>query len=205
MECKATFIALDNSSALAELQKYPSIKFFLTGGVRFDGIPAKGIMHSSESFSGTPLLPDSMKQREFAFGEFLNQKRIFCNGNFFTCAEIIKFTANKLGGAHTDYKREGRHADLEEAAYYLMIGGPPAEDADVPGQIYLALEPKGSEFLSGFHVEIVAAATSLIHVRLGGQPVMQLSQKRSWRTRWEEFRGKFRRRYLVHDFGGHEN
>ena len=141
-----------------------------------------------------------MEEKELSFGEFVNQKRIYFNGVFLTCAEVIKFTANKLGGVHTDYNRTGKNAVLQEAAYYLMIGGPIPEDGDFPGEIYLPLEPEGSEFLSGFHIEIIAAATSLIQVRINGNPVMKLNRKKSLRTRWREFFGKDVIRRIVYKF-----
>jgi hypothetical protein len=199
IDSKPTFFALDNSAVLKEIEQQPSIKYFLTGGVRLNGNPVMGIMHSSAPFSGQPLLPAAygMKEKELSLGEFVNQRRIYFNGVFLTCADIIKFTANKLGGAHADYNRTGKNAVLQDAAYYLMIGGPIPGDGDIPGEIYLPLEPEGSEFLSGFHIEIVAAATSLIQVRINGNPVMKLDRRKSLRTRWREFLRKDAVRYII--------
>jgi hypothetical protein len=42
-----TFYALDNAGALDAIRSQPSIKYFLTGGVRFNGIPMCYIYDSS--------------------------------------------------------------------------------------------------------------------------------------------------------------
>jgi hypothetical protein len=61
----------------------------------------------------------------------------------------------------------------------------PESPLSVPGpvEVYMVLEPDSEEILSGIHLEIIAAATSLIQVRIDGQPVIELNTKTSWRTR----------------------
>ena len=119
---------------------------------------------------------------------------------YYPVAEVIKYTANKLGGAHYDLDRPGHLAKLDEAASYMKFGGPQPYDHPPPSHIYLCLEPEGSEVLTALHIEIIAAATSLIQVRLDGTPVMQLQTKKSWKTWIREKLGKTKGGYKTYDY-----
>src|ERR1700686_1705831 len=54
---EATIPALDNSASLTALPKHPAIDYFLTAGVRFNGIPVSGIYNSAYLFQGAPKIP----------------------------------------------------------------------------------------------------------------------------------------------------
>jgi hypothetical protein len=96
---KATVPVLDNSAPLAALLHEPSINYFLTGGVKFNGDPIRGIYNSALPSEGRPLIPvDVMPDKELKVSAFLAQKRLFFEGSQYSCEDIIKFTANKLGG-----------------------------------------------------------------------------------------------------------
>jgi hypothetical protein len=194
-----TFFTLDNTVSLSRIDNHPSIDFFLTGGVKFNGEPFQGTYHSSLPYNGTPLLPHQpMPEIQLNLGKFLRQKRIFFQGAFFTCEDIILFVANKLGGAHLDYDREGRFGELEKAASFMKFGGPEPEAISLLNcTIYLPLERKGAEVLSGLHVEIVAAATSFIQLRLNDTPIFVLRTKPSIRTKLRKAIGLKRPRYIV--------
>lgn len=196
-----TLLALDNTEALAALPSQESINYFLTGGIRFNGTPVAGIYNSSLPSTGAPLIPvDQMKEKEFKLGEFLRQRRLYFEGSYFTCEDIIKYTANKLGGAHYDLNRPGQLAKLDEAASYMKFGGPKPFDHPPPDHIYLCLEPEGSEVLTALHIEIIAAATSLIQVRLSGTPIMNLQKKESWHTWIRRKIQKSKGRYKTIDY-----
>jgi hypothetical protein len=194
---EATIPALDNSAPLAALSKHPAIDYFLTAGVRFNGVPVSGIYNSADPFQGEPQIPvDRMQDREMKVSEFLAQKRLYFDRALFSCADIIKFTANKLGGAHFDTKREPHHEQLDRASQYMKYGGPhPSPGWDPGSQIYLVLEPDSSEILSGLHIEIVAAATSFIQIKFGGNPIMKLTTKPSFRTRLRRLLGLNKARF----------
>jgi hypothetical protein len=182
---EATVPAMDNSAPLAALPGEPSINYFLTGGVKFNGLPISGIYNSALAAQGKLLIPvDTMPVREFKIGEFLAQKRLFFEGTLYSCSEIIKFTANKLGGAHFDTKRDSRLEKLDRASQYMKYGGPYPSPIWDPGcEVYVVLEPNSKEVLSGLHIEILAAAASLINLKLDGEPIKQLTTKTSLRTR----------------------
>ena len=141
-----------------------------------------------------------MIEKKFRLGDFLRQRRLFFEGSYFTCEDIIKYTANKLGGAHYDLNRSGHWAKLDEAASYMKFGGPQPWDHQPPSHIYLCLEPESAEVLSGLHIEVIAAATSLIHVHLSDVPVMQLQRRKSWRAWLREKLGKTKARYRTYDY-----
>jgi hypothetical protein len=194
---EATIPALDNSVALAALANHPAIDYFLTAGIRFNGVPVSGIYNSGDPFQGKPQIPvDRMLDREMKVSEFLAQKRLYFEGALFSCADIIKFTANKLGGAHFDTRREPHHEQLDRASQYMKYGGPhPSPEWDPGSQIYMVLEPDSKEVLSGLHIEIVAAATSFIQIRFGGNPIMKLTTKTSLRTRLRRLLGLNKARF----------
>src|ERR1700676_3366607 len=54
---KATVPLLDNSAPLDALSHEPSINYFLTGGVRFNGVPIRGIYNSELPYQAQPLMP----------------------------------------------------------------------------------------------------------------------------------------------------
>jgi hypothetical protein len=97
---KPTCFVLDNSKTIELLNDALPIEYFLTGGVKFSGIPILGVYESTAIYTGKPILPvEEMDDLEVGIGGLLDQERIYFRGTFFTCAEIIKFCANKA--AHT--------------------------------------------------------------------------------------------------------
>ena len=182
---EATVPTIDNSEVVAEIANQPSVSYFLTGGVKFNGTPRSGIYTSTIPAQDKPLLPvDRMRDREMKISVFLAQKRLYFEGAFFSCADIIKFAANKLGGAHYDTRREADHEKLNRAAQYFQYGGPQLQSIPSPHcEVYMIFEPKSPEPLSGLYIEIIAAASSFVHLRLDGKPVMKLTTRLSMRTR----------------------
>jgi hypothetical protein len=182
---EATVPVLDNSVPLAALLREPSINYFLTGGVRFNGVPIRGIYNSALPPEGRPLLPvEVMPDKELKASAFLAQQRLFFEGTFYSCEDIIKFTAHKLGGAHFDTKRNPSLEKLDRASQYMKYGGPqPSPDWEPDSEIYMVLEPNSNEVLSGSHIEIIAAAASFIQIKLDGKPIMKLTRKTSFRAR----------------------
>ena len=177
---KPAFPAIDNAALLSKLTTIPSINYFLTGGVKFDGKNAQGIYHSTDRFPGKPLLDvTGLKHEKFRLKDFLSQKRVYFEGTFFSCEDIIKYTANKLGGAHYDLNRTEHYSKLDEAASFMKFGGPRQLEDSPPSQIYMVLEKDGSEVLSAVHIEIIAASASFIQVELDGTPVVPLLVKPS--------------------------
>ncbi len=171
---KATFPIADNRPIIHALAKGANVEYYLTAAVRFDGHPLLHFFHSKLDAEMGPVLPfDDYGHRLVGTKEFLKQKRLFFRGSMFSCEEIIQFTANKAGGVHLDGKLNPRQALLLAASTYMTFGGPRENlDQDPPGEIYLPLEPNGSEVLSGLHIEIIAAAASLLGVHINGQPLM---------------------------------
>lgn len=191
-----TFPVFDTSKVFAAINADASITYFLTGGIRFDGRPVMGIYNSSKEASQEPLLPiDKMKQITLKLGKFSKQKRVFFEGTSFSCEEVILFMANKLGGVHFDQKKDDRQQKLERASNYMTFGGPLEKMPGKPkGELYLALEPEGREFLSGLHIEIVAAATSLLQIQINGEPLIELITKK---TIWSRISNLFQKAPLI--------
>lgn len=102
----------------------------------------------------------------------------------------MRYTANKLGGAHLDFNRTGKFAVMERASEFMTYGGPPAPPAEPPGEMYLVFEPASNEILSGFHIEVIAAAASFIQIEFDGERLLPLTVKRSLRSRFKSLLGR---------------
>lgn len=196
---EASVYVLDNSAALAELQNQPSINYFLTGGVKFNGAPFSGTYKSSLPYEGKHLIPvATMPERELKISEFLAQKRLFFEGTYFSCEDIIKFTANKAGGAHFDKRMDPHFEKLARAAQYMKYGGPEPSARWDPGcEIYMVLEPNSTEILSALHVEIIAAATSFVQLHFNDTPLLILKHHTSMKTKLKRALGLNKARLRV--------
>jgi len=198
----ATVPVLDNQSVIAEIPQKEDVTYFLTGGIRMNGSPVSGIYHSTLNAPTPPRLPlHTMAEIDVKVSQFLSQKRVYYAGTFFTASDIISYTANKLGGAHLDFNRAGKFAEMERAAEFLTYGGPPAPPAEPPGEMYLILEPASDEILSGFHIEIIAAASSFVRVEFDGQPLVPLTVKQSIRSLFDRLLRRNRAKYTLYDRG----
>jgi hypothetical protein len=71
-----------------------------------------------------------------------------------------------------------------------------------PSELYLALESKGSEILSGLHIEIIAAAASFVHLHLDGEPVVLWNESKSlWQRMRDLFKPKRKPGFRVYPHG----
>lgn len=188
---KTSFEVERNADHVAAVQADASITYYLTGGVRFDGVPISRVYDSTKPAGPAPLVPMCPPTFErVRFKEFVDQKRIYFEGEWITCREIVTFTANKLGGVHLDFRRNDRQLLLARASAHLTFGGPPqTARSGTPGEVHLVVEQNGVEVLSGFHVEVIAAATTLMQVHFDGEPLMPLRAHRSLSSRLKELLG----------------
>jgi hypothetical protein len=182
---------LNNDAVVKVLPGVPEIDYFLTGGVCFSGIPVSGTYRSNIPFRGVVPIPiDRMEFEQMRLGAFTRQKRLYFAGQFFTCEEIIKFVANKLGGVHLDARRDGRNELLEAAAGAVTFGGPESKlMRGRLGQTHLVVEPQAIEPLNGLHVEIVSAAASLICVEFDGKPLADITSAQPLASRIADYLG----------------
>lgn len=187
---KPKFVILDNYAVIEAISRRSDITYFLTGGVRFNGRAVYGI-YSSDAPAPPygPVIPvDKMEQRLVRQRDFLEQKRVFFEGDYFSTAEIIKFVANKLGGVHHDMKRTVHHERLERAADFMTFGGHVDNIVrGVAGEMHLLLEPDATEALTGLHIEIVAAAAAFISIHIDDTQLMPIEVHRSLKEKVRAF------------------
>ncbi|MER8638750.1 hypothetical protein [Mesorhizobium sp. M1365] len=199
---RPTFRVLDNDEWLTTLRTDPGLTYALTGGALFNGRAFKMYYHST-----TPEPLELVRKLDLpgyktvSLSAFINQNRIIFKGQNIILSEIITFAANKLGGVHYDANRNERQRLLEEASNHMTFGGPLDRiGVKPPGTLYVCLEPEGDQILSGFHVEIIAAASSLIQMELDGQPLFELKTKPKWYKNYGFFNDRAadgqQRRYL---------
>lgn len=179
-----TFAVLDNADALQAVGSDARVNYFLTGGVMLSGTPVSCIYNSS----APPSEPLPLKRPEHVMvktGKFLQQKRVFFEGHHFTAEDIILFMANKLGGVHFDNRLDAKQQQMQRASEFMTFGGPIEKlGREPPGKLHLTIESDSTSVLSGFHLEIIAAASSLIQVHLDGEPVALMPEMRkTWFAR----------------------
>lgn len=178
-----------NTQAKAYADRTGAFRYYLTAGVKANDRPISHIYESQ--------LPEEAVNREFVcegrvrlpLKQFLAQPRLFHAGNWFTTEQILRFVANKLGGNHLDFDRQGEWAKLEAANAFMRYGGPPLA-APPPGcGVYLRLEPASAEIIGGVHLEVIAAAASFAQMEIDG---VQLCTLRTHQSLIERLRGLFR-------------
>jgi len=184
-----TFAVLDNDEWLSTLRDDPGLTYALTGGALFNGRAFKMYYHSTSPDPTDAVSRLALPEYKFvSLGAFINQHRIIFKGHNITLADIITFTANKLGGVHYDTNRNEKQRMLEQASDHMTVGGPLDKiGVHPPGELYLYLEPQSDQILSGFHIEIIAAASSLVQIHLDGDPLFQFETKPKWYSRFGVF------------------
>lgn len=176
-----TFPVLDNNTIFDALKCAPDVNYYLTGGIRMNGFPVSSVYDSStKSPADAGVKAGPLPTVMMTSGRMCRQPRLFHAGEQFTCEQIIRFTANKLGGVHLDFERDPREAQLDRAARHMTFGGDPQMlERGKPGVLHLALEPTGREALSGIYLEVIAASASLLNVHFDGKPLMQFVVRKS--------------------------
>ncbi len=198
---EVSFPILDNSQVFEALATARDVNYFLTGGVMFNGVPLMGFYNSTAPPGDGPSIPIGQFPEAFlSFGRFKRQKRVWFEGEAFSCEQIITFVANKLGGVHYDGRRDTQQQQMERAAQFITFGGPPDRLArQPPGKMHFVVEPESGEALSGFHVEIIAAAASFIGMHIDGKPLINLERKATLADRIAKIFSR-RRRISLLDF-----
>ncbi|OGE31025.1 hypothetical protein A2631_05075 [Candidatus Daviesbacteria bacterium RIFCSPHIGHO2_01_FULL_44_29] len=110
--------------------KVEEVRFYSAGGAEYDGMRIQEMIELSRALS-----PEEVKRRfgkqtkpplqKYTMDSYLLAPSIIYEGNVFNRIELIKFIANKLGGAHyeVDPKKMARMKALDEAKDRYQIGG----------------------------------------------------------------------------------
>lgn len=175
----ALFDVQGNAQAKAYADRTGAFRYYLTAGVKADGRPISHIYESQ--------LPEEAVNRDFVregrirlpLRKFLAQPRLLHAGHWFTTEQILRFVANKLGGNHLDFDRQGEWARLEAANAFMRYGGPPLAEPPPGCEVYLRLEPKSAEIIGGVHLEVIAAAASFAQMEIDGIQLCTLRTHRS--------------------------
>jgi hypothetical protein len=107
---------------------------------------------------------------------FLNSKRIYFEGNWFSAEQIISLICNKHGGVHFDTRRDKPWQEtLERAAIYMTFGNPNYEtesriiDLEEPGGPCMVVIPEeAGNSWSCLDIELLSAAQALLNVHCNG-------------------------------------
>lgn len=185
LDVRATFPLNDNSAVFEAIPHAADIRYYLTAGVSLNGHPYMHVYDSKLPADAPRSLPiGNMPIKMVSVSKLLTQPRLFFADDSFTCEEIIRFTANRLGGVHLDFRRKDRETMLETAGQYMTFGGPLNRvEIGTPGKLHLDVEPQSREALSALHLVVVSAASSLLQVHFDGQPLLKFERKRSIASR----------------------
>lgn len=172
-----TVPVLDDDEIIAAASADSDIEYYLSAGVKFNGIPFWSLYSSKSGEVATwasKMLEPCIRQERL--GKLMKRKALFYDGTLFDFDEVLRFACNKLGGAHYSTSRNPRQSKLDEAAKFLTVGAPKAAlppDKKV-GTVHLGLEGDGSEVLSGIAITVIVAATMLVNVKFDGQPLVMI-------------------------------
>lgn len=170
-----TFPVLDDEHIFAAVREDSHVKYYLSAGVKFAGSPIVGVYHS-ESDAPADWVSEMARagSSELKLGKAQKKSVLYYEGVIYRFDEVIRFVANKMGGAHTSGLRNDRDSALEDASDYMTFGGPEEHlTTRPPSVIHLPLEPNSKNWMSGLHVVIIAAATMVLNVRFNGEPFFE--------------------------------
>lgn len=85
-----------------------TLVLIIAGGGTYKGIEA-AISLMNKGSTALPISKDvPVTNYKFTLPEFINSTSIYIEGIKVTRQEVIQYVANKLGGAHIDFKRQGK-------------------------------------------------------------------------------------------------
>lgn len=178
----ANFNVLGNSQAVKYADESHVFRYFLTGGIRMKSGPVQYLYESPLKLEEIDLSFVKQGRIRLPLKKFLSQRRLMHEGQWFTAEEIIRFVANKLGGNHTDFVREGIWEKLDAANRWLAYGGPQVSEPPPGTEIYLIFEPDSDEVIGGVHLELIAIAASFVQMEIDNQPLQKMISKSTWRS-----------------------
>lgn len=92
----------------------------LAGGGEFGALHLSlAVAHISAEPEPPPHIPDAATTHRFRLAEFVESASLYAEDTVVSRGEIVKYVANKLGGAHTDFsrrKKDAVHALLDRVA-----------------------------------------------------------------------------------------
>ena len=89
------------------IQRDSKCRFYSAGGAGVSGLPINSLYahaHDRIDDSVSRLPVPGMKQ--YTLSKFRARKSVFFSGHFLSVEEVVRFVANKTGGAHFDSKRD---------------------------------------------------------------------------------------------------
>jgi len=111
---------------VAYAAKSDALRYFLTAGVRMNGLPCRFIYDSALEPHEVDRAFTAAEYEQLTLKKSLSQPRLYHDGKWFSTAQILRFVANKLGGKHLDFDRMGEWANgkrlIERTGISNMVG-----------------------------------------------------------------------------------
>lgn len=150
-------------------------EFYCAGGTLIDGAPLNSIYVSTRPKPpGTTSLLPIPNLREYRIGHFLDRKCIYCDGQWITTRDVIKYIANKAGGIHfNNGRRDAKQHALEKARTVLHLGKTPAPGTPLSAPNYLEINGTSPQPWDCLYVEVLSIGQALLNIRLNGIPLIR--------------------------------
>jgi hypothetical protein len=181
-ESSATFPVNNHQRALKYISDCGDFTFFITGGLKFNGRPTHFLYESPREHSAIKIDLLRPSPAHLPLNKFCVQPRVFFDGKWATTEQIIKYVANKLGGAHFDFDRND-FAHLQAADQYCRFGGPALNEPPEGAGLYFLVEPKTTEIVGTSQIEVICAAASFVQMKIDGNALLEVSQRVSLLSR----------------------
>jgi hypothetical protein len=175
----ATFPVNGHQRALSYISENDDFTFFLTGGMKFNGQPTGYFYESPLDAVDIDRALLKPTQTFLSLKKFKAQPRVFFQKKWFSTEIIVKYVANKLGGAHLDFDRSEFEA-LEAMDRYCKFGGPALKEPPTGTSLYFRVEPSSADILGASQLEVICAAASFAQMKIDGSKIVELSLCKNW-------------------------
>lgn len=172
---KATLPAVDTSVHVEIIESSDGdFGFYCAGGALIDGAPLNSIYASNrERPAGMTSVLPVPALREYRIGHYLDRKCIYCEGEWVTNRDVIKFIANKAGGIHYDRDRsDPKQVVLEKARAFMHFGKRPLWGEPLSAPYYLEVSTNTPRPWDCLYVETLSMGQALLNVRINGTPLV---------------------------------
>ena len=166
-----TLPALDTKVHVAQIEKDGGFQFYTSGGAGLNGLPLNTFYaHGADREKSDEHRLQIPKEKNFALSKFKSRKCTFLGGHFLKTEDVIRFVANKTGGAHFDTTRDKFAEKLAEKArrFFLLGSDPHDQPVDHNGPyVYVPGMPPGLWDFT--HIETLSIAQSLCNVKFDAE------------------------------------
>lgn len=182
LNVEMNFSVQDNRPHRRVIDNDGEFGFYTAGGVMLEGTLCGGAYaHKTMPAPSKPLL-EPISSQFLSLREIKRRRPTYYDGEWFSTEDIIRFAAHKYGGAHLDDESSltSKESKYLESVRYMTWGGPPNDDVKAYSTVHRIITKKDIEPWNCCHIEILSLCQSVISVRFGNKPFLDISERKSW-------------------------